>query len=98
MPIIHPWLSLLAPLGASLGAACGVASGLYYRRRQIGDVERRIILIIGLGSMLLFYSIAYEGPLGTHLGAGTVIGAMILSGSIVLLGAIMWLRSGGHKA
>jgi hypothetical protein len=98
MQITHEWLSFLVPLGIGIWVACGVASGLYFLRRQIKDVEKRIILVIGLGSMLLAYSIVYQGPLGTQLGEGVVVGTTLLSVGVVLVGAIMWLRSGTrHK-
>jgi len=98
MSITHEWLSLLVPLGIGIWVACGVAYGLYFLRRQIKDVEKRIILVIGLGSMLLAYSIVYQEPLGMHLGEAAVVGTTLLSVGVVVVGAIMWLRSGTrHK-
>ncbi|MBS1798187.1 MAG: hypothetical protein JSS95_00010 [Acidobacteria bacterium] len=93
MLITHKWLSLLVPLGIGIWVACGVASGLYFLRRQIKDVEKKIISIIGFGSTLLAYSIVYQGPLGTRLGKAAVVGTTLLSVGVVVVGAIMWLRS-----
>lgn len=98
MPITNTWLVLLFPMVLAVWVSCGVASGLYFLRRRVGLAEIKVILLLGLGSMLLAYSIVYQEALGIHLGMLGVLGATVSSLCVIFSGAIMWLRSGTrHK-
>jgi len=89
------WWIALFPLALGLWVALGTASGLYFLRRHLISTEKKIILVISLGSIWMAYSIIFQDAVRKVLGEYIMMGLTFVGVGIILGGVVMWLKSDG---
>jgi hypothetical protein len=88
------WI-ILFPLAIGLWVALGTATGLYFLRRHLRSTEKRIVLVISIGSIWIAYSIIFQDIVRKLLGQYAMMSLTFVGAGIILGGVVMWLKSDG---